>query len=241
MGKSMRLSPVSTGVALVGVALAGLGCATGLPRTTDAITVTGSGRVALKPDTVLVELGAEVRAANLTEAAAEAARRMTEVLARVKGLGVADRDITTVTYSVQPVVPPRRKEDEIPHIIGYQVANIVQLRIRNLDAAGRILDAAVAAGANTVRGLTFTVDQRAKPEAEARALAVRDATVKARQLAEAGGVKLGELLSVSEGVSRPPIGFPRTAGAFELSAPGPVQTGEVEISIVVETRFAIAR
>jgi uncharacterized protein YggE len=213
------------------------------PRAPHTITVSGTGKVSVKPDVALVQLGAEGRAATLAEATADVARRMTAVLSAVKALGVQDRDVTTVAYSVDPVMPVRRGEEEPVRIAGYRVLNVVQLRVRDLASAGRVLDAAVAAGANTMRGLQFTLDDPAKAQAEARARAVADAAAKAQQLAAAGGVRLGELLALSECAFRPV--FERTLTApratVAATAPGPIETGELETTVTVEATYLIAR
>ncbi len=231
--------------ALVLVVLAGAGCAG--PRSNTevppVISVTASGRVAARPDTALVQVGAETRAARLADATGDVARRLTEVLARVKALGVEAKDITTVVYTVDPLVAPRPGEEEPPRIVGYRAANVVQLKVRNLDLLGRIVDEAVAGGANVVRGLHFTVDDPARPEAEARAIAVRQATARARQLADAAGVRLGGLVALTEGAP-PPQPLLERLGRAAMSAPGapgPVEAGQLEVVVTVQAQFLIER
>ena len=206
------------------------------------IVATGTGRITMRPDTAVVQVGAETRAPSLADATAEVARRMSAVLERIRALGVAERDITTVAYAIDPVVAPRRGEEEPTRILGYRVANVAQVRIRQLDAVGRILDAAVAAGANTMRGPTFTVAEPAAIEAQARALAVQNAATKGRQLADAAGVTLGELLLLTEGVPTP---VPRPlmgARAAEVAvAPGPIEPGQLEIVVTVTAHYRIVR
>jgi uncharacterized protein YggE len=206
------------------------------------ISVTGTGRVAVAPDTALVNLGVELRAPSLVDATTEASRRMRAVLERVKALGVGERDITTVAYSVEPVMPPRRPEDETARIAGYRVLNVVQLRVRDLTAVGRIVEAAMGAGATTIRGVRFTTADPAKPQAQARALAVRDADAKARQLADAAGVRLGELVSLSEGVAAPrPMGERFDVGVATATAPGPVEPGQLEIVVILTAHYRIEK
>jgi uncharacterized protein len=135
-------------------------------------------------------------------------------------------------------VAPRRTEEDPTRIVAYRVANIVQVKIRDLSATGRVLDAALAAGANTISGLQFTVDDPSKLEAEARALAVKSAAATAGQLAAAAGVSLGELLTLNEDqASRPVMPMPRMTTA--VGAPGPVESGQIEIVITVEARYRL--
>lgn len=210
-----------------------------LPR---LISVRGIGRVAVKPDTAVVRLGAELRAPTLAEATADVARRSSAVIGRVKSLGVAERDISTVTYSIDPMAAPRRTDEDPPRIVAYRVVNVVQVKVRDLNAVGRVLDGALSAGANTIAGLQFTLDDPSKAEAEARALAVKAAASTAQQLASAAGVGLGELMSLTEGAPSRPV-MPRMAAeALMAAAPlsaGPVESGQIEIVVSVEAQYRI--
>lgn len=211
-------------------------------RSGEGISVGGIGKVTVVPDTALVHLGVELRAPSLVDVTAQASRQMSAVLERVKALGVSDRDITTVTYVVEPVTSARRPEEESARITGYRVVNVVQLRVRDLAAVGRVVEAAMAAGGTTIRGVRFTVADPARPEADARALAVRDAQARANQLAEAAGLRLGELISLTEGV--PPLrpGVERYGAAVgAVMAPGPVEPGQLEIVVNVTARYRLAR
>jgi uncharacterized protein len=206
------------------------------------ISVRGTGRVAVKPDTAVVRVGAEMRAPTLAEATADVARRAAAVIERVKALGVAERDITTVTYSIEPVTAPRRTDEDPTRIVAYRVVNVVQVKIRDLAAAGRILDGALAAGANTLSGLQFTVDDPSRPEAEARALAVKAAASTAQQLAAAAAVGLGELMSLTEDAPGRPVA--RMAAQSMAAAPlsmGPVESGQIEIVVNVEAHYRIGK
>lgn len=218
------------------------GCAAVPPREAPqrTIGVTGTGRVSVRPDVALVRVGVETRAPALADATADAARRMTAVVAQVKALGVQNRDVTTVSYDIQPLATPRQGEEQPPRVLGYRVVNIAQLRVRDLDAAGRILDAAVAAGANVVQGFHFTLDDPARARAEARKLAVADAVARARQLADAAGARLGELVSLTEGVASAPVVQRLERAALSALAPGPIETGELEIVVTVEAHYRIA-
>lgn len=210
----------------------------GAPR---LISARGVGRVAVKPDLAVVRVGAETRAPNVTDATADVARRMSAVLIRVKSLGVAENDITTVQYSIDPIAAPRRTEEDPSRIVAYHVANVAQVKIRDLAAAGRILDGALAAGANTISALQFTIDDPRPAEAEARALAVKAAAATAQQLAAAAGVRLGEIVSVTEGLAvRPPLEriMMRSAAAPAMAA-GPVESGQYEIVVSVEAHYRI--
>jgi uncharacterized protein YggE len=204
----------------------------------NGIGVRSVGRVAVKPDTVFVNVGVEARDPALAAATADANRRMTAVLGRVTALGVAAPDIVTVGYAVDPIPAQRRSDEEPIRIVGYRVSNVVRVRIRDVAAAGRIVDAAVDAGANTVSALQFTVSDPAPAEREARAQAVALAAATARELAAAAGVPLGDVLSIEE--EPPQFRAPLARGAvLSAGGPGPVEAGELEIVVSVQARFRV--
>jgi uncharacterized protein len=228
---------------VVWVAVVATGCVTrmvGPGVEEDVISVTGTGKFSAAPDTAQLTLGVVAQAATLAEATGDAARRMGAVMARVKSFGVADADITTVAYSVEPRMAPMdpARRDEPPRIVGYQVANIAQVTVRKLADAGPILDAAVGAGANSVRGIRFALANPDAAQTQARAQAVADALAKTRQLAGAAGVKLGPVLSIRETTISPPI--PR-AMSVRAEAATPIEPGQLDVVVSVELRQAIQR
>jgi uncharacterized protein len=228
---NVRLQPA---LLLVGLLLTG--CATlGTPSPGErGIAVTGTGRVAVRPDTGVIDVGVEARAARLSDATAEVERKMRDVLAAVKAAGVRDADVRTTIYAIDPVAEPRQPGDASARIIGYRVSNVVQVRARDVDSLGRILDASVAAGANVVRNIHFTLGDPTRVEAEARALAMQDASARARQIAAAAGVRLGPLLSVTESAPARPV-----ARMSVATMAGPVEPGQLEITVSLDARYAI--
>jgi uncharacterized protein YggE len=224
-------------VALLAVFLLA-GCASVAPSAPAerGIAVTGSGRVSLPPDTAVLELGAEARAAQLADATAEVDRRMRAVLAQVKAAGVREADVRTAGYTIDPIAESRPPGDPGVRIVGYRVSNVVNVRTRDVAGVGRVVDAAVTAGANIVRNVHFTLEEPTRAEAEARALAMQDAAEKARQIAAAAGLRLGRLVSVTEsGPVRPVARMTMTTAM----APGPVEPGQLDVTITLEARYAI--
>lgn len=218
-------------VVLVVALLAGCATAAVPPASDPGISVTGTGRVSLAPDIVTVDIGAEARAPQLADATAEVDRRMRDVLARVKTPGV---DVRTIGYSIEPIGETRQPPpgEAGSRIAGYRATNIVQVKTRDVAGIGRLVDTAVAAGANLVRSLRFGLDAPERAESEARRLAVQDAASRAQQLAAASGVRLGRLLSVTESSS--PV---RPVGVAMMAAP--VEAGQLDVTIVVQARYAI--
>ncbi len=165
---------------------------------------------------------------------------MSSVLDKLKSLGVADKDIQTVDYSVTPIQnQPRPDSNAQPAITGYRVSNQVRVTIRKIEDVGKILDQSITAGANRVYGVSFSVDDTSTFQQQARAAAIKDAQDKAGQLAKNAGLQLGPVLSISEGSSGPRPMF-ATADSFSLAqAAVPVETGELQIVVSVQMRFGI--
>jgi uncharacterized protein YggE len=185
----------------------------------------------------VVDVGVEARSAQLADATAEVSRRMREVLARVRALGVADADVQTAAYRVEPIAEPRPQTAETtPRIVGYRVITVVHVRARDVDRVGALVDAAVGAGANVVGSVQFRLAEPSKLEAEARRLAVTDAAAKARQVAAAAGVTLGRLIAMSEAPVYPPVPVSRMTMA---AAGAPIEAGQLEVVISVTARYAI--
>ncbi|HEY7519883.1 MAG TPA: SIMPL domain-containing protein [Methylomirabilota bacterium] len=212
------------------------GCTTVAPRGADdrGIAVTATGRIPVRPDTALIALGMEIRSASLADATAQVERTMRDVVARLQSLGVRDADVQTMSYRIDPIAEAQDRGGAGARVIGYRVANTVQVKSREIAALGRLVDAAVAAGANVVGDVHFSLEDARGAEARARALAVQHAHEQARQVAAAAGVRLGRLLAVSE--SRPIRPVARMSVA---TAPGPVEPGELDIAVTVDVRYAI--
>ena len=131
------------------------------------ISVSGTGRVILSPDIADLRLGVSITAKTVKEARASNAAAMTAVIASLKKLGVADKDIQTTLLSLQPVYD-YSTNSSTPHLTGYSLSNSVAVTIRNLDKVGEAIDGALAAGATTMDGLTFRVADQVTAERQAR-------------------------------------------------------------------------
>ncbi|MFQ6001558.1 MAG: SIMPL domain-containing protein, partial [Anaerolineae bacterium] len=162
----------------------------------NAISVSGEGRVSAEPDMAEIIIGVESRAPTAKEAASQNSEDMNEVVAVLGEMGIAEEDIQTVDYSIRAEIDYRG--DEGPTVVGYVVTNAVRVKVRDLDLVGDLLDEVTEAGANNIYGITFTIEDPRPFQERAREMAVADARSKARQLAEAADVRLGDLLSLSE-------------------------------------------
>ena len=232
-----RLVPV---LAAATVLLAG--CASGttpeLGRAAPAqtsITTRGVGTVAGTPDTLTVVLGVQTRAASAADALADNNTRAGGLLDVLRGRGVADKDLRTSGLSISPTF------DTDGRITGYEVANEVTATLRDIAGAGALIDAAAQAAGDAARvqQIAFGIDDDARPRAEARADAVRQAVTQARQLADAAEVGLGPILSITEVTDgRPPVPAARMDAAAQAAVP--IEPGTQDVSVSVEVVHAVA-
>lgn len=204
----------------------------------DAIVVSGVGRVSVEPDVASVRLGVMLTRPTAAAAREDAAVTMNAVLAAITAAGVERRDVRTSLVALHPVTEHR--PDREPRVTGYQLTNSVSVTVRDIDATGSVVDGALAAGATSLDGLGFRVEDRSVPEAEARAAAVADARSRAEALATAAGVALGAVVGIVEGGAAPgpmPRGF--AAQALAASADTPIEGGTQDVVVSVVVTFAI--
>ena len=203
-----------------------------------SMTVTGEGRVETAPDMATIRLGVVTEARGAREAIDTNSRAMDGVLDRLRGLGIAARDLQTSDFSVSPRWR-RGQGDTPPEISGFVARNLLIVRIRDLDSLGTVLDAVTRDGANTFEGLAFGLQTPGPHEDAARRAAVADARRKAALYAEAGEFALGPLLSLSEsGGGSAPRAMARAEMAVAMDAV-PVAPGEVDLVARVTLTYAI--
>ena len=156
--------------------------------TTGTIVVSGTGRVAVEPDVAELRLGVAIARPTVEAARAAAAEAMAAILAALTGAGVARRDVRTTLLSVQPRYDYR--DGKAPALTGYDLANVVEVTVRDLGALGAVVDGALTAGATSLDGLTFRVDDPREAERAARTAAVGEARARADVLAAAAGLSV---------------------------------------------------
>jgi uncharacterized protein len=203
------------------------------------IVVPGHGAVRVEPNVADVRLGVLTVRPTAGEARAAAASAMEAVVGALRDGGVEPRDLRTNLLSLDAV---RDYSGGSQRITGYQLSNSVEATIRSIDRAGFLIDAALAAGATSLDGLTFRLDDPTDALAEARRLAVADARRRAETLAGEAGVALGQVAAIVEGGDHAP-GPPRPVALFrakaEADASTPVEAGTSELAIDVTVEFAI--
>jgi len=204
------------------------------------IQVQGEGKVNAVPDIAILYLECTQDGMALDQITTQVRQQMGKVLDAVKKAGVADKDLQTVSYNVQPKYTYKNGNAQ-PN--GYRVANRIQAKIHDLGKVGHILSAAINAGANKVDGPNFDFENPQKLEQQALADAVENAAAKARVIAEAAHATLGPVLSVEQSggpLYRPrPMMAARQAFAAAGAAPEPIEAGQQDFSATVTALFEL--
>jgi hypothetical protein len=156
----------------------------------------------------------------------------------LKAKGVAAKDVQTSDLSISPQYGSSFPGGGDSKITGYQVSNMVTVTMHDVNASGAVIDAAADAAGNDVRvqNLSFSIADEGALRAQARTAAVTQAKEKAKQLADAAGVSLGPLLSITEGSSTPPTPYAAQAKALNDV---PVEPGSQELHITVDLVYAV--
>lgn len=212
----------------------------------NTITVQGTGRAETPPTIAEIVFTVQETAGTVAAAQTAATTKMNTALDAIQALDIQNDDVRTDGYNVypqyenpQPCFPGTICQQGNPAIIGYQVSQTVTVKVRNPDQAGPVLEALGSAGVQNINGPNFRVDDDSEVMAEARGEAIEDAHKKARELASQLNVRLGDVVSFSEGIGYPmPQSFGMGGGmdAMERSAampPLPQGQNESEVTVMV--------
>ena len=202
------------------------------------IIASASGETRITPDRAMLFLAVETQGGSAAAAASDNARLQARVIDAVKAAGVPSAQIRTSGYNVSP----EYSGGKTVKVTGYRARNTVQIEIRNIDALGRVIDAALGAGATNVGRLSLFSSSTDTARREAVAKAVTKARLEAEAAAAAAGGSLGPLLERTI----EPYGLPRAfeqvvvTGAIMASpvpTPTPVETGELVVQAVIRAKW----
>jgi uncharacterized protein YggE len=228
------------------------------------LTVTAEGKTYRTPDLAIFSAGVTTQGPTAAQALADNSRAMTQVIAALKRAGIAERDLQTSNLSINPVYSdPNREammaarvtgqpyappsEPSVPKIVGYNATNNVSVRQRDLKNFGAVIDTLAAAGANQINGPMFQMDNAEPALNEARLDAVKTARERAELYANATGLRIVRILSITEGggyYGPPPVAFlaqERSGPAAPPPPPpAPVQPGELQQTASVTVLYELA-
>ena len=212
------------------------------------MVVSGEGRGTYVPDVAILMLGIESQEVTVAESQQKASEAMAKVVAALKAKGIADKDIQTQQFSIQAVtqwveedVSGLKRGRQI--VVGYQVTNTVQAKLRQMGQAGATIDAVAEAGGDLTRidSISFTKEDITQEKNLAREKAVKDAQAKAQQIAGLLGIELGKPLYITESSPYMPVPGPiYGARADAAGAPStPILVGEQQLTVNVQIIYSI--
>lgn len=221
----------------------------------DQFVVTAQGKITVPPDVATVDFSVQSTISkNIGDIVKDGNTKMNAIIAALTALKIDKADIQTNQYQLNPIYNyPVVTSKFIPNsstvstnegtmtttqtiLQGYQLTEGITVKIRDLNTVGDVIQAAIAAGANQAGGVSFTIDDKDKLRAEARALAISKAMEKAKTIAKQSGLKLGKLINVTENTGPMPYyansyDMKVGAGAVAESVPAPsIQSGTLDIT-----------
>lgn len=204
------------------------------------LNFSGEGIVYTKPDIALVTLSVVTNSPTVGDVQIKNTKKMNSVIDFLKKSGVEEKDIKTTNYQLYPQY--NYEYTKIPQIIGYEITQSLEIKIRNLDKVGDILAGSTNAGVNQVSSLYFKVDQDEQFKSQARILAIADAKKKAEETAKQLGITLGKITGFSESSGYNPYPIYAKTDASGMGGGGStpnIQVGENEILVNVTLTFEI--
>ncbi|SEN20802.1 hypothetical protein SAMN04488003_11135 [Loktanella fryxellensis] len=236
----MRFRPIAAAVMLSATALPALAqtpppppAPTPVPASApvrDAtLTVVGTGEVRVAPDMATIAIGVARQADTAADAVRSMSADMDAVLTALATAGIATDDIQTSSLRVEPQMR-YNEPTQSSNVTGYLAVTDVMVRVMDLTALGQSLDAVVQDGANQMNGITFDLADRKPALDEARRAAVADAAGKATLFAEAAGLSLGPVQSLTEGAASGGMPQPMMRMAMDSAEAVPVAAGQITIA-----------
>ncbi|MBN2047458.1 MAG: SIMPL domain-containing protein [Anaerolineaceae bacterium] len=220
------------------------GAASSDAETQRTINVTGAGEVYLTPDIGYVTVGTHVENENVSDAVNESNQLTDDIVAALTKEGIAEKDIQTSSFNVY--LQDKWISDSQPTVKTYMVENMLSITVRDLDVLGKVLEAALNAGANAVYNIQFDVADKSEALENARRLAVENAAVQAEQFANAADVELGEMISISasSGTTIMPLsmgGYGMGGGAAMdmVEESVPVSSGQIVVRVSASVLYEI--
>jgi len=215
----------------------------------NTISVSATGEVYTKPDLAITSFSVLTEKATVDEALKENSEKMNKIIEFVKSQGVSDKDLKTTGLNIYPRYEWKRETLIWPQpegkrvLIGYEVRQSLQVKIREMEKVGAIIQGATSAGANQIGDLRFTIDNEDEFKNQARKQAIHEAKEKAKELAKQLGVKLVKIKNFSESGIYPryySLDVSEAVGKGGGETPTPqIETGENKIEVTVSIIYEI--
>jgi uncharacterized protein YggE len=219
----------------------------------DTITVSGTGNAYAVPDIAKIDFTVMHTSTTVADAQSATTKQANSAIDYMKGQGIADKDVQTLSYDVSPqysyqnpCLPGSACPDYVvngsPKITGYQVSETIEVTVRNLDQISTLLQGLGTQNVQNISGPNFTLEDPNAPQNEARTAAIADAKQQATELANELGVRLVRIVNFSEGGNYPVYAkaYAVNAAGGMASTPAPeVPTGQNEYTSNVSITYEI--
>ena len=202
------------------------------------ISLVASGIVKTTPDMVDISTGVTSEAPSARAALDKNTEAMTKVVEALKEEGIDPKDIQTANFSVGPIYE-QKAEGKPPVVTGYRVTNQVRITLHDTGKLGAVLDRVVSLGANQIDSIEFGVEEPEALKDEARKLALKNVTDNAKLYAEAAGVGLGQILTISEEESSYQPRYAPAARAMEMAKDVPIEAGTASVEVRVRVTWEL--
>ncbi|MGA7457032.1 MAG: SIMPL domain-containing protein [Methyloceanibacter sp.] len=202
------------------------------------ISLSASGAVKTTPDKVDISTGVTTEARTAREALDQNTEAMTKVVEALKADGIDAKDIQTVNFSVGPVYE-QRTDNKPPVVVGYRVTNQVRITLHDIKKLGAILDKVVTLGSNQIDSIEFGVEEPEALKDAARKLALKNVTDNAKLYAEAAGVGLGQILSITEEESSYQPRYAPMATRMDSAKEVPIEAGTASVEVRVRVSWEL--
>jgi uncharacterized protein YggE len=204
------------------------------------LSLVASGAIKTTPDKVDISTGVTSEAKTAREALDQNSEAMTKVIEALKAEGIELKDIQTTNFSVSPVYDQKPYDKpQPPVVVGYRVTNQVRISLHDTKKLGAILDKVVTLGSNQIDAIEFGVDEPEALKDEARKLALKNVTDNAKLYAEAAGVGLGPILTISEEESSYQPRFAAAPVAMEMAKDVPIEAGTATVEVRVRVTWEL--
>ena len=207
------------------------------------ISVSAVGEVYARPDLALTSFSVVSEEKTAADALAKNSESMNKIIEFLKNSGIEDKDLKTTTFRINPryewhktEIPPYPEGERV--LVGYEVTQSLQVKIRDISKIGSLIEGATNAGATGVGSLEFTFDDEDEFKKQAREIAINKAKTKAKELAKQLGVALGRITNFSESAVSPIYYGVKEAYGLGGAAPE-IETGENLIQSTVIITYEI--
>ncbi len=209
-------------------------------KTERTLTVQGQGKASAIPDIARLTVEVSNDGAELDPILSQVRKDMNRVMEGIKKEGIAEKDIQTSLFQVQPKYEHDKRGNA--QRIGFIATNRVTVKIRDMKKIGKVLSNVLSSGATSVNGPDLELDNPAMVEREALAAATQDAILKAKTVAEAARVELGEIISINPQSVNWPMPRHYAARGMMMAEGGgdqPIAAGEQTLTASASITFAI--